>query len=319
MKDRRSTLEGLRVDVMHDRLARRHLIAGTLVLVVAPVWAAERPKVVATFSVLGDMTGRIAGDKVQVTTIVGGDGDCELYQPTAADAGAVAVAQLFVMNDLNPRFEPWAEPLLKRADFRGAKLVASQGANVIIDDRPRGAVKGTQYDQHAWHDPANGLVYVANIAAGLAQLDPANAAFYRAQAESYSGEIRALDAWTRTEFAAVPSAKRRVITSHDGFEYFARAYDIEMTPARGKVNDADPSADDIARLIQQIRSSQVKAIFIENMNDPRLIERVAREAGATIGGELYSDSLSKPGGEADSYLKMIRHNVLTLKAAMLKN
>jgi len=254
-----------------------------------------------------------------LTTIVGGDGDCELYQPTAADARAVAEARLFVMNGLNPRFEPWAEPLLKRAAFRGTKLVATQGVNVIVDDRPRGAAKGPQVDQHAWHDPANALVYVANIAEELARLDPANAGFYRAQADGYASEIRALDAWAKSELAAVPSAKRRVITSHDGFEYLARAYDIEMTPARGTVNDTDPSADDIARLIQQIRTTKVKAIFIENMNDPRLIERVAREAGATIGGTLYSDALSKPGGEADTYLKMVRHNVSALKAAMLKN
>ena len=308
---------------MQDRLARRPFIAALLALAAAPVRAAERPKVVATFSVLGDMIIRISGDKVLLTTIVGGDGDCELYQPTAADARAVAEAQLFVMNDLNPRFEPWAEPLLKRAAFRGTKLVASQGVNAIIDDRPRGAVtgaaQGPQVDQHAWHDPANALVYVANIAEGLAQLDPANAASYRAQADAYASEIRALDAWAKSELAAVPSAKRRVITSHDGFEYLARAYDIEMTPARGTVNDRDPSADDIARLIQQIRTTKVKAIFIENMNDPRLIERVAREAGASIGGTLYSDALSKPGGEADTYLKMVRHNVSALKAAMLKN
>ena len=154
---------------MQDHLARRSFIAAVLALAATHARAAERPKVVATFSVLGDMIARIAGDKVQLTTIVGGDGDCELYQPTAADARAVAEARLFVMNDLNPRFEPWAEPLLKRAAFRGTKLVAAQGVNVIIDDRPRGAVKGPQVDQHAWHDPANGLVYVANIAEGLAQ------------------------------------------------------------------------------------------------------------------------------------------------------
>jgi zinc/manganese transport system substrate-binding protein len=305
---------------MTQHFARRGLIATVLALVAAAsAEAADRPKVVATFSVLGDMIARIAGDRVQLTTIVGGDGDCELYQPTAADARAVAQAQLFVMNDLNPRFEPWAETLMKQAGFRGTKLVASQGVNVIIDDRPRSGVKGQQYDQHAWHDPTNALVYVANIAEGLARIDPSNAAFYRNRAEAYAGEIRALDSWARSELAAVPSAKRRVITSHDGFEYLARAYDIEMTPARGKVNDADPSAEDIARLIQQIRTTKVKAIFIENMNDPRLIERVAREAGATIGGTLYSDSLSKPGGEADTYLKMVRHNVSALKAAMLKN
>jgi zinc/manganese transport system substrate-binding protein len=304
---------------MQDRLARRPFFAAVLALAATPARAAEPPKVVGTFSVLGDMIARIAGDKVQLTTIVGGDGDCELYQPTAADAGAVAEARLFVMNDLNPRFEPWAEPLLKRAAFSGTKLVAPQGVNVIIDDRPRGAVKGPQVDQHAWHDPANALVYVANIAEGLAQLDPANAEFYRAQADDYSGEIRGLDTWAKSELAAIPSAKRRVITSHDGFEYLARAYYIEMTPARGTVNDTDPSADEIARLIEQIRTTKVKAIFIENMSDPRLIERVAREAGATIGGTLYSDALSKPGGEADTYLKMVRHNVSALKVAMLKN
>ena len=304
--------------MIQDRLVRLLLIAAILALA-APARASEQPKVVATFSVLGDMIASIAGDKVQLTTIVGGDGDCELYQPTAADARAVADARLFVMNDLNPRFEPWAEPLLKRAAFRGTKLVASQGVNVIIDYRPRGAIKSPQVDQHAWHDPANGLVYVANIAEGLAQLDPPNAAFYRTQADGYAREIRELDAWAKSELAVIPSAKRRVITSHDGFEYLARAYDIEMTPARGMVNDSDPSAEDIARLIQQIRTTKVKAIFIENMNDPRLIKRVAREAGASIGGTLYSDALSKPGGNADTYLKMLRHNVSTLKAAMLKN
>jgi len=304
---------------MKHRLARRALIATVPALLAVSTHAADQPKVVATFSVLGDMIARIAGDRVQLTIIVGGDGDCELYQPTAADAQSVAQAQLFVMNDLNPRFEPWADPLLKQAGFRGTRLVATEGVNVIIDDRPRSGVKGPQYDQHAWHDPANALVYVANIAVGLARIDPANAAFYRTQADGYAGEIRALDSWARSELASIPSAKRRVITSHDGFEYLARAYDIEMTPARGKVNDADPSAEDIARLIQQIRTTKLKAIFIENMNDPRLIERVAREAGATIGGTLYSDSLSKPGGEADTYLKMVRHNVSALKTAMLKN
>src|ERR1700730_8944546 len=217
---------------MQDRLARRPFIAAILALAATPARAAERPNVVATFSVLGDMIARIAGDKVPLTTIVGVDGDCELYQPTAADARAVAEARLFVMNDLNPRFELWAEPLLKRAAFRGTKLVASQGGDGIIDDRPPGAVKGPQVDQHAWHDPANGLVYVANIAEGLARLDPSNAAFYRTQADGYAGEIRAIDAWAKSELAAIPSAKRRGINSQHGFGDIAPAHDIEMTQGR---------------------------------------------------------------------------------------
>jgi zinc/manganese transport system substrate-binding protein len=304
---------------MQDRLARRPFIAAVLALAATRAHAAERPKVVATFSVLGDMIARIAGDKVQLTTIVGSDGDCETYVATAADARAVAEAQLFVMNDLNPRFEPWAEPLLKLAPFRGTKLVVTKGVNIIIDDRPLGPVRGPQVDPHAWQDPANALVYVANISEALAKLDPGNAPFYRAQADDYAREIRALDAWAKRELAEVPRAKRRVITSHDAFGYFARAYDIEITPARGLTTDTEPTADDVGRLIQQIRTTKIKAIFVQNMEDPRLIERVSREAGASIGGKLYSDALSKPGGEADTYLKMFRCNVSALKAAMLKN
>jgi zinc/manganese transport system substrate-binding protein len=288
-------------------------------LSIATAIGAEPPKVVATFSVLGDMIARIAGDKVALTTIVGGDGDCENYTPSAADARAAAQAQLFVMNDLNPIFEPWAESLLRNAGFRGTKLIASQGVTTILDDRPRATVAGPQIDQHAWHDPANALVYVANIREALASLDPANAGFYRTQAATLARDIRAVDAWAKREFAALPKAKRRVITSHDGFEYFARAYDIEMIPARGLTNETDPSAEEVARLIQQIRTARIRAVFIENMNDPRLIQRVAREAGAEIGGELYSDALGKPGSDADTYVRMIRHNVTTLKAAMLKN
>jgi zinc/manganese transport system substrate-binding protein len=281
----------------------------------------EPIKVVATFSVLGDMVARVGGDKVALTTIVGGDGDCELYQPTLADARALAAARLFVMNGLNPEFEPWAEPLLRQAGFRGVKLVAADGVKVITDaaERPGAAPGAPKIDQHAWHDPVNGLVYVANIAAALAKLDPANAGFYHKQADAYAREIRDLDGWAKAEIASVPKPKRRVITSHDGFEYLAKAYGIEIIPARGWVNDKEPSADDVARLIRQIRQEKVKAIFVENMNDPRLIRRIAQEAGASVGGTLYSDALSKPGGEADTYLKMVRHNIAALKAAMLKN
>ena len=305
---------------MHDRLARRPFIAALLALAGTNAQAAERPKVVATFSVLGDMVTRIAGDKVQLTTIVGGDADCELYQPTAADARAVADARLFVMNGLNPRFEPWAETLLKRAAFRGTKLVASQGANC---HHRRPGLGAPSRARRPTSTPGTILPTVSSMWRTSQRDWPGSIRrtplFIGRRRSGYAREIRALDAWAKSELAVIPSSKRRFITSHDGFEYLARAYDIEMTPARGMVNDTDPSAEDIARLIQQIRTTKVKAIFIENMNDPRLIERVAREAGATIGGTLYSDALSKPGGDADTYLKMVRHNVSTLKAAMVKN
>ncbi|MGO8919687.1 MAG: metal ABC transporter solute-binding protein, Zn/Mn family [Stellaceae bacterium] len=283
--------------------------------------AAEPLKVVATFSVLGDMVATIAGDRVALTTIVGGDGDTELYQATPADARALAEAKVLVMNDINPEFEPWLEGLVRQAGFNGTRLIASRGARIITEEEEgHGSVGGApKSDQHAWHDLANGAVYARNIGDGLARADAANADFYKSRTDAYIAQIKQLDAWAKAEIGEVPKAKRKVITSHDGFEYLGKAYGIKLVPARGWVNDKEASADDIARLVTQIRDDKVKAIFVENMNDPRVIERVAQETGATIGGTLYSDALSKPGGEADTYLKMARHNIETLKQGMLKN
>ncbi len=304
-------------------ISRRLLFAAALAVAWGTGSAAAEPlKVVASFSVLGDMVTAIGGDRVALTTIVGGDGDTELYQPTPADARALAEAKLLVMNDINPEFEPWLPGLVRQSGFRGATLVASRGAHIITEAEEEGHESGggaPKSDQHAWHDLANGAIYARNIGAGLAEADPANADYYKTRADSYIAEVRKLDSWAKAEIAAVPRSKRRVITSHDGFEYLGKAYGIRLIPARGWVNDKEASADDIARLIKQIREDKVRAIFVENMNDPRVIERVAQETGAVIGGTLYSDALSKPGGEADTYLKMARHNIATLKAGMLKN
>jgi zinc/manganese transport system substrate-binding protein len=305
-------------------ITRRFVIAGGLAVLIADrrAVAAEPLKVVATFSVLGDMVSIIAGDRVSVITIVGGDGDTELYQPTPADARSLAEAKLLVMNDINPEFEPWLEGLVKRSGFKGTRLVASRGAKIITEAEEEGHEAGNgapKSDQHAWHDLGNGVIYARNIGEGLAKADPANADYYKTRADAYIAEIKRLDTWAKAEINTVPKAKRKVITSHDGFEYLGKAYGIKFVPARGWVNDKEASADDVARLIKQIRGDKVKAIFVENMNDPRVIERVAQETGASIGGTLYSDALSKPGGEAGTYLEMARHNIETLKAGMLKN
>jgi len=282
--------------------------------------AAEKLKVVATFSVLGNMVDTIAGDRVSLTTIVGPDGDSELYQPTPADARSLAEASVLVMNDINPEFEPWLEALTRESGFKGARLVASRGAKIITEEAEGHGVAGApRSDQHAWHDLSNGVVYARNIAEGLSAADPANADFYKARADAYIAEMKQLDAWAKAEIAAVPKPKRKVITSHDAFEYLGRAYGIKFIPARGWTNEKEASAEDIARLLRQIREDKVKAIFVENMNDPRVIQRVAQEADAVIGGTLYSDALSPAGGDADTYLKMMRHNIATLKAGMLKN
>src|SRR5579872_4820047 len=284
--------------------------------------AAERIKVVATFSIIGDMVGNVAGDRVELVTLVGPGGDTELFKPSLADGKNVAEAKIVFMNDLNDEFEPWLEPLLKQVKFKGAKIVVSRGVKTYtsVEERaPRNKSAEEEIDQHAWLDPKNGVVYVRNIAAALAKNDPANAAEYRARADAYVKELQALDAWAKTEIATLPPAKRRFLASHDSLQYLAKAYGLTLLSINGWTNNNEPSAAELARLTRQIRQEHIHALFLDSITDPRAMQQVASETGASIGGTLYGDALSKPGGEADTYLKMLRHDVATLKAGMVMN
>ncbi len=293
-----------------------------LVLLAAPAQAADRMTVAATFSVLGDMLANVGGDHIAIKTIVGADGDCELYEPTAADVATVASARAIFINDLNEEFEPWLEPLLKQAVFKGTKVVVTRGVRTLSleEEHP---VSGRQLpaalDQHAWLDPRNGVIYVRNIAEALARLDPGNAADYRARAAAYEKEIRAVDDWARKEIASVPAPKRRALTSHDSLQYIANAYGITLVSVNGWTNKSEPSAAELAKLAQQIRAEHTRALFLDSITDPRAIKRIAGETGANVAGTLYGDALSPAPGEADTYIKMLRHDVSTLKAGMLSN
>jgi len=300
----------------------RYVIMLTSLLLTFPGYAADRIPVVATFSVIGDMLVNVGGDHIDTKTIVGAGGDCELYQPTAADVATIASARAVFLNDLNEEFEPWLEPLLKQAVFKGTKVVVTRGVRTLTAEEEH-PVSGRQLpaaiDQHAWLDPRNGAVYVRNIAEALARLDPANAADYRARAGAYGKELQAVDDWARKEMAGVPAAKRRVLTSHDSLQYLANAYGITMLTVNGWTNNSEPSAAELAKLAQRIRVDRVKAVFLDSITDPRAMQRIAGETRAAIGGTLYGDALSPAGGEAGSYLTMLRHDVATLKAGMLSN
>ena len=301
----------------------RVIFAGVAILLGASAaGAAERIKVVATFSVIGDMVANVAGDKVDLVTLVGPAGDTELFKPSLADGKSVAEAKIVFMNDLNDEFEPWLEPLLKQVKFSGAKIVVSRGAKTLtsIEERaPRHKSGEEEIDQHAWLDPKNGVIYVRNIAAALVKGNPANAADYRARADAYIKELQALDAWAKAEIAALPAAKRRFLSSHDSLQYLAKAYGITLLSINGWTNNSEPSAAELARLAKQVRQERIHALFLDSITDPRAMQQVAKETGAAIGGTLYGDALSKPGGDADTYLRMLRHNVATLKAGMMKN
>jgi zinc/manganese transport system substrate-binding protein len=293
-----------------------------LVLFAVPAQAADRMTVVATFSVLADMLANVGGDHIKIKTIVAAGGDCELYEPTAADVGTVASARAIFINDLNEEFEPWLEPLLKQAVFKGTKVVVTRGVRTLTleEEHP---VSGRQLpaalDQHAWLDPRNGAIYVRNITEALTRLDPDNAADYRARAAAYTKEIRAVDDWARKEIAGVPAPKRRALTSHDSLQYIANAYDITLISVNGWTNKSEPSAAELAKLAQQVRAEHTRALFLDSITDPRAIKRIAGETGANIAGTLYGDSLSPAPGVADTYLKMLRHDVSTLKVGMLSN
>jgi zinc/manganese transport system substrate-binding protein len=298
------------------------LVSVVAVLLAAPAQAADRIAVVATFSVIADMLANVGGDRLDIKTIVKAGGDCELYQPTPADVATVAAARAVFINDLNEEFEPWLEPLLKQAQFKGTKVVVSRNAWVLTAEEEHpvsGRLLPTAVDQHAWLDPKNGVIYVGNIAAALTRLDPAGAALYKARAAAYTKAIRAVDGWARQEIAAVPAAKRRALSSHDSLQYIANDYGITLLSVNGWTNKSEPSAAELEKLARQIRIEGVKALFLDSITDPRALQRIAAETGAAIGGTIYGDSLSPKGGEADSYLKMLRHDVSVLRAGMLGN
>jgi len=291
-------------------LSRRRLLAARLAAVAAPARGAEPLPVAASFSILGDFLRAIGGEALAVTTLVGPDQDAHVFEPTPRDARALAAAAVVAVNGLG--FDGWMTRLARAADFRGTTLIAAAGVATI---RRAGAERAAP-DPHVWQDPRRAAAMVANLAAGLAARDPARAELYRRGADAYRAKLSALDARIEAELAGAPAARRLIITSHDAFGYFGDRYAVRFRAPRGVSTESEPSAAQIGRLIRELKRENVKVIFLENIADPRAIEQLAREAEARIGGRLYSDALSGPGGPAPTYLAMMRHNATLLRDAM---
>ncbi len=268
--------------------------------------AGQPLRVVASFSILADLLRNISGDTVEITTLVGPDADAHVFEPTPADARRLAEADLVVVNGLG--FEGWLDRLVRASGYRGPVMVASTG---IVPRR-----LGNETDPHAWQDLNHARRYVVNLHQALVRARPAEAAVLQQRAAAYLAELAALDAQARKTFAGIPPSQRRVITSHDAFGYFGAAYGLVFVAPQGLSTDSEASASTVAKLIEQIRRDGVRAVFVENITDPRLVERIAREGGVALGGRLYSDALSKPGTAADTYLKLFAHNVATLHAGL---
>lgn len=343
----------------------------------AAAQADEPIPVVASFSILGDMVERIGGEHVDVTMLVGPDGDAHVYQPTPAAARAVSDAEILVVNGLE--FEGWMDRLIEASGFDGVKVVATDGIEPIAYDDEHGhhddhdshdhgkhAEKAEHdhdhhghahdkhaeeaehehhdhadhddhdrhghdehaeagghhhhhhgaYDPHAWQSLRNAVIYVDNITAALAKAAPDKAGTFYENRAAYVAELEALDADIRAIIAGLPENRRTVVTSHDAFQYFGRDYGLTFLAPQGLSTESEASAKDVARLIERIRAENITAVFVENITDSRLLEQIANETGATIGGTLYPGALSGPDGPAPTYLDMMRHNATTLAQAL---
>jgi len=307
MTTRRSALAGLAV-------------SATALLIGTPIVAQEKVPIVATFSILGDLVSKVGGERIALSTLIGPNGDAHVYAPTPADARKVKEAKVVFTNGL--KFEGWIARLVRSSGTKAKVVETTKGVRTIkVDESSPAQDHGDhghagETDPHAWQSVPNAKVYVANIRDALIAADPAGRDTYGANAAAYLAQLDDLEREVKEQVAKIPAERRRVITSHDAFGYFAEAYGIAFISPQGVSTEAEASARDVAKIIQQVRREKVGAVFLENVSDARLAKRIADESGAKIGGTLYSDALSDAQGPAGTYIDMVRHNTRTLAAGL---
>lgn len=299
------------------------LVIGSAALLTGHSFAADKIAVTASFSILGDLVRVVGGERVKVTHLVGPNEDAHVFEAKPSDAKALLQSRLLVSNGLG--FDPWAQKLAKSVSYQGLVVVASKGIKPIEQVAKLGAIGHGhghvhgEADPHAWQNPNNVVLYIRNITAALSQLDPASASAFQVNAAAYVKELQALDVWAKAQFSAVPAAQRKVITSHDAFGYLASHYQITFLSPQGISTETQPSARDVARLISQIQREKIRAVFLENISNQRLLAQLSQDAGVTVGTKLYADALSSSDQAGATYLLMMRHNVSQLAAGMRLN
>jgi zinc/manganese transport system substrate-binding protein len=285
-----------------------------LLVAAAPAQAADKIKVATSFSVLEDMVKQIGGDRVEVSTFVGPNGDAHVYEPTPGDAKKLSDSAVLVVNGLG--LEGWMSRLQKSSGFKGKVVTATTGIKTRqMEEEEKGKTRKVT-DPHAWQSLANGRIYVQNIRDGLIAADPAGKDAYSANAAKFLSDIDQVEMDVKAAIGKLPPARRKIITTHDAFGYFGATYGMDFIAPEGVSTESEASAKDVAKIIRQIKAQKVPAVFLENVTDHRLLDQIAKETGAKIGGTLYSDALSEPSGPAATYLDMFRHNVSTLTEAL---
>ena len=287
----------------------RALLALIALLLPLSLPAADKPQVVTSFSILADLTRAVGGEHIVLTNLVGPDEDAHVFEPSPEHARTLLQADLIIANGLG--FEPWLERLLASSEARGRRIDASQGVLPLWLEEDGEKVA----DPHAWQSLSNAEIYVRNITQALSQLDPAHADAYAANRDAYLAKLHALLKQANTRLASLPASQRKVVTSHDAFGYLGQAWQLQFIAPQGLSTHDEPSAAEVAALIRQLRSEGVRAVFVENIRDPRLLQQIADEAGARVGGTLYSDALASQG-PASTYLGMFQHNLDTLLTAL---
>jgi zinc/manganese transport system substrate-binding protein len=326
---------------MKDRTMLKTLAfaAFASVLSLTAATAAEPLKVVASFSIIGDLAKNVGGDRVEITTLVGPNGDAHVYEPRPADAAALSSAAIVLVN--GAQFEGFLPRLVEASGSKAPVVEVSKGIELLKseeehhhgeeahegghdDAHDEEAEAGHDhghhhgaFDPHAWQSVANAQIYVTNIAAAFCAADAAGCDAYKANANAYNQKLASLDAEIRADVAAIPADKRTIITSHDAFGYFEHAYGLKFIAPEGVSTDAEASAADVAALIRQVREDKAAAIFVENITNANLINQIASETGLKVGGELFSDALSDANGPAATYVDMMRHNIETIRGAIL--
>ena len=254
---------------------------------------ADAIDVVATTTVFADLVRQVGGSHVRVSSLVPAGGEVHTFDPTPADIARVADADLVVMNGLG--LDDWV-----------ADLAADSGSDAPILRLGEG-IEGAIDNPHLWMDVRNGIRYAVRIGDELARIDAPNATSYGDQTKAYTQRLTELDSWAREQIAAIPAERRKIVSFHDALPWFAAAYDLEIV---GTVIDApgqDPSAGEIAGLIDDIRASGASALFGEAQFNPELARTIAAEAGIAVVTDLFTDSLGDP--PADTYEGMIRSDV----------
>jgi zinc/manganese transport system substrate-binding protein len=296
-------------------MTRRILLAAFAALIAAPVAGDAEPRklAVASTSIIADLVRNVGGQRIDVKALVGANGDAHVYSPTPGDAREIAAAAIVFVNGLG--LEGWLPRLVGASGSKAPVIAVSKGITPrrMQDEEHLGR---SVTDPHAWQSIADAKIYVANIRDRLAAVDPAGKAAYDANAQAYLAKLDDLDKEVRSAIASIPAHRRKIITTHDAFGYFGAAYGMSFIAPEGVSTDSEPSAKDVARIIRQIKQQNIPAVFLENVSDPRLIEQIARETGAAIGGKLYSDALSEPSGPGATYIDMMRHNVRELTKAL---